>query len=108
MNIGEPLEVSALSEGAKEALSEIGILTTEQLFSVNEKQLSDIRLKDKDIANELTGFICSNIQQAEKVGINIDYDLWILANEKFVQMFVEENDIGIGKLGLSQIHIIIF
>lgn len=101
MNIGEPLEVSALSEGAKEALSEIGILTTEQLFSVNEKQLSDIRLKDKDIANELTGFICSNIQQAEKVGINIDYDLWILANEKFVQMFVEENDIGIGKLGLS-------
>ena len=101
MNISEPVEMSVLSESAKKMLSEIGILTTGQLFSITEKQLSDIRLQNEDIANELTGFIRRNTQQAEKAGISIDYDVWLLANEKYVQMYAEENDIGIGKLGLS-------
>lgn len=101
MNISEPVEMSVLSESAKNMLSEIGILTTGQLFSITEKQLSDIRLQNEDIANELTGFIRRNTQQAEKAGISIDYDVWLLANEKYVQMYAEENDIGIGKLGLS-------
>lgn len=32
MNISEPVEMSVLSESAKNMLSEIGILTTGQLF----------------------------------------------------------------------------
>lgn len=101
MNISEPVEMSVLSADAKDALTEIEITTTGQLFSITEKQLSDIRLQNKDIANELTGFIRRNTQQAERAGISIDYDVWLLANEKYVQMYAKENDIGIGKLGLS-------
>lgn len=101
MNISEPVEKSVLSAKAKDILLNKGIVTIGELFSAKGKQFSEIINENSDIAKELEGFIRRNAEQAERAGISIDYDLWLFANEKYVHMYAKENDIGIGKLGLS-------
>ena len=101
MIISEPVEKSVLSAKAKDILLNKGIVTIGELFSAKGKQFSEIINENSDIAKELEGFIRRNAEQAERAGISIDYDLWLFANEKYVHMYAKENDIGIGKLGLS-------
>ncbi len=101
MNISEPVEKSVLSAKAKDILLNKGIVTIGELFSAKGKQFSEIITENSNIAKELEGFIRRNAEQAERAGISIDYDLWLFANEKYVHMYAKENDIGIGKLGLS-------